>query len=286
MTTETPTIPTPAESAPRSLYKYSAWIHVGHGAGDCSEVDEEAGIVRCGDTAHFHAWCRVPNPLQEEEIRERALAAKARRIRQVRSQGTDANEILEVELETLQAEPDSKERMAKEVAGSDWASDYMAAVDLVRNLDDEEDESETPAKLFAHIDDDKGRYGALSATPEAERNQDEYLELQSHLADYETRCSTHFEAIQAPKRESYMAMDDLDLVNLTRRKRVDRIGHDEFMRAYAAHEWLSCSFTQKANGKPCFTDMDQIKNADPEVLTALQVIFADLEMTAQAAAGN
>lgn len=280
------TAPTPAESAPRSLYRYSAWIHVGHGAEQCSEIDEAAGTNRCGDSAHFHAWCRVPNPLQEEEIRERALAAKARRIRQVRSQGSDANEILEVELETLQAEPDAKDRMAKEVAASDWAQDYMAAVGLVRDLDDDGEGAEEGVKLFAHVDDDKTRYAMLSALPESERPEDEYLELQAHLADYEGRCTTHFEAIQNPKRESYLSMDDLALLELTRRKRVERIGHDEFMRAYAANEWLSCALTEKKSGQPCFRDMDHIKNADPEVLTALQVIFADLEMTAQAAAGN
>lgn len=278
--------PTPAESAPRSLYRYSAWVHVGHGAENCSEVDEAAGTSRCGDTAHFHAWCRVPNPLQEEEIRERALAAKARRVRQVRSQGSDGNEILEVELETLQAEPDAKDRMAKEVVASDWAQDYMAAVNLVRDLEDDGEGVESGAKLFAHVDDDQKRYAVLAAQSDDERPQDEYLELQSHLADYEGRCTTHFEAIQTPKRESYLAMDELDLLELTRRKRVERIGHEEFMRAYAAHEWLSCALTEKKSGQPCFRDMDHLKNADPEVLTALQVIFADLEMTAQAAAGN
>lgn len=283
--TDTPT-PTPAEQAPASLYKYSTWVHVGHGAEDCTEVDEAAGTARCGDPSHFHSWCRIPNPLQEEDIRQRALAAKARKVRAVRTQGSDGNEILEMELETLQTEPDSMERMANEVVGSDWAEDYMAAVRQTRELDDTGDGVDEGTKLFAHIDDDKDRYTILTATPEDERDEDEYLELQSHLATYETHCRAFFEAIQQPKRDQYLAMDDLDLLNLVRRKRIERIGTEEFMRAFDTHMWLSSTYTDENAGQPSFRDLDHLKSAAGTVLSALAEAFEDLQKTSQAAAGN
>lgn len=282
---DTPT-PTPSEKAPASLYRYSAWIHVGHGAEGCSEVDEAGGVSRCGDPSHFHSWCRIPNPLQEEDIRQRSLAAKARRVRQIRTQGSDANEILEMELETLQGEPDAKERMANEVVGSDWAEDYMAAVRQTRDLDDAGEGVDEGTKLFEHIDNDKDRYTILAALPAAEREEDEFLDLQTHLAEYETRCREYFDAIQKPKRDTYLAMDELDLLNLVRRKRIERIGTEEFVRAFDTHMWLSCAYTDENSGQPSFRDLDHLKNASSPVLTALAEIFVDLQKTSQAAAGN
>jgi hypothetical protein len=63
------------------LFRYSSWVHIGGGAEDC----EEAETGTCADPLHFHAWCRLPNQLQHADIRERALASKARRIRQATS---------------------------------------------------------------------------------------------------------------------------------------------------------------------------------------------------------
>lgn len=273
--------PTPAERAPRSLYKYATWAHVGHGADDCSEVDEETGTSLCGDSAHFHAFCRLPNPLQEEKLRDRALAAKARKIRQLRLDGTDSNEILETEIELLQGEPDAKDRMANEVVGADWAQDYLAAVREARDFEDEDED-----KPYAHIEDDRKRYDVLQGVPEADRSQDEYDELQRHLAAYEEKVREHYEATTNPKRETYQAMDDLALVDLVRRKRVERIGQEEFARAYSVNEWLSCTYTQRADGKPSFRDLDHLEGSDAAVLLSLQEIFADLEQTHRDAEGN
>lgn len=279
------TSPAPAERDPRSLYKYATWIHVGHGADECTEVDEQAGTNQCADTSHFHAWCRIPNPLQEREIRERALAGKARKIRQLRSQGSDANEILETELESLQAEPDATERMAAELVGADWAPDYLSAVRQVRELDDPDGDGEDAPKLFAHIEDDQARFARLEAATPEERAQDEFEELRDHVAAYQEKVREAFEAITNPKRETYEQMDAHDLLDLTRRKRIERGGTEEFMHQFSVQEWLSCTYRAR-EGDLAFRDLKHLEGADPEVLLTLESTFADLEKTAQSSSGN
>jgi hypothetical protein len=73
----------------------------------------------CGNPLHFHAWCRLPNQLQHEDIRERALAAKARRIRQLRDPECDAYQILESDMSELLRIGDEG-LIVDELANKDW----------------------------------------------------------------------------------------------------------------------------------------------------------------------
>lgn len=279
------TVETPAESAPRSLFHYATWAHAGPGAEDCTEVDEETGENRCADSGHFHAYCRLPNQFQEREIREKAQASKARRLRQIRTEGTDANEILEQSLEDLRAEQDGIERIVNELVGYDWTGDYLTAVRLTRDLDDDAEGAEEGEKLYRHVDEDRRRHAELQALPDEERNEDEFKELQSHLAAYETAVNEQYEAIANPKRESFRAMAESDLVELLRRKRMQFAAQEEFMNSYNVHEWLSCTYRQP-DGEPSFADMEALQRASGVVLDKLSEIFADLERTAQGALGN
>jgi hypothetical protein len=283
-TPEAPT-ETPAESAPAALFHYGTWVHVGPGAEQCSEVDEEKGENRCSDSGHFHAFCRLPNQFQEREIREKAQAAKARRLRQLRTPDSDANEILEQSLEDLLVEADATERLANELVGYDWTGDYLTAVRLTRDLDDESEGAEEGAKLYAHIDEDRRRFAQLQTEDPEQRNEDEFNELRGHVAAYENAVNEQYEAIANPKRESFRAMAESDLVELVRRKRMQFAAQEEFMHAYNVHEWLSCSYKQP-KGENCFADADALQRADPAVLDRLGEVFADLERTAQGALGN
>jgi hypothetical protein len=276
----------PAEQEPSSLFGYSMWIHVGAGAEECDEVDEREGTNRCGDSGHFHAWCRLPNQFQIREIREHALAAKARKQRQLRSDGTDAYEILENDLQTLLAEPDAGERMANELVGYDWTTDYLTAVHQVRELADEGEEAEDDAKLYAHVDDDRRRLLELQGQPEDERPADEYTELQQQIASYEKQVDEHYQALRNPKLESYQLMAEDELATLVRRKRIEMRAHEEFMHHYSINEWLSCTFRDETGGQHAFADLDALQDASEQVLAKLHETFADLERTAQEAQGN
>src|SRR3954465_4912909 len=124
MTTATPpTKDTDATKSPDQLFRYSAWVHVGAGAERC----EEGETGPCGNPLLFHAWCRLPNQLQHQEIRERALAAKARRIRQLRDPESDAAQILASDMDELRRVA-SHEDLVDELVRKDWWKRQMEAM--------------------------------------------------------------------------------------------------------------------------------------------------------------
>lgn len=273
--------PQPAEAAPSSLYEYAAWIHVGVGADGCEHAED--GL--CEDPGHFHAWCRQPNDFQEREIGQRAMAAKARKIRQLRTNGSDANETLETLLEEFVQEADFKTRGAAELVGYDWAQDLLAATREVRDTDDTSEGAEEDQKLYAHIDDDQARSVKLSSQSPEERDEDEFQELQEHLAGYHNAVGAALEAITSPKMESYAAMDDTDLMDLLRRKRIEHQGHVEFNHWYATHKWLSCTYNM-VDGTPVFADLADLTSAPDKVISALRETYGNLDHKAQEALGN
>lgn len=277
-------VPQPAPAAPPSLFTYSTWVHAGHGAEDCSEVDEEAGVGRCSDSAHFHAWCRLPNDFQQQKIRDHGLAAKARKIRQMRQDGTDVNEILESSLDELVV-ADDRETLVSEMLSYEWSRDFTVAVRETRDLDDDSEGAEDGEKLYAHIEADQERYRRLSVEDPDSRNRDEFEELEGHVAAYVKTVQERYEAITAPKRTSYEEMDVLDLVGLVRGKRIAAVGGEEFTLHYTLHEILACTY-KAVDGDTYFRDLKQVEGCAPEVMTALQSTFVDLERTSQSAEGN
>jgi hypothetical protein len=286
-----PAVPEPAEAAPDSLYRFSTWLHVGHGADDCTEVDTIAGVNRCGDPAHFHAWCRLPNDFQRREIIEHATAAGARKRRQMRMEGTTAHEVLEEGLDRLLREEGGLDKIRDELLAGTWYRDYMDAVRETRDLDDpdwtpgEGEADDDAPKLFADIDQDTARFQRLQSEGYDPKG-DELKELAAHMALYQVRIQERLEARIAPRRQGFEALDSNELLDLLRNKRVELAGQDEFMHHYAAHEWLACTYTQRASDDTYFRDLKHMENASPEVLFHLRETFGDLERIAQGASGN
>src|SRR4051812_30709654 len=79
--------PAVAEQSREELFRWSTWVHVGDGADECAlaqavgDSDYKLGkpIPTCEDPGHFHAWLRLPNPLQRRDIVDKARAARARK---------------------------------------------------------------------------------------------------------------------------------------------------------------------------------------------------------------
>lgn len=288
--TSLPTVPEPASAEPDSLYKYSIWLNVGHGAEGCSEVDEQAGTCNCPDSAHFHAWCRIPNDFQEREIRDHARAASARKKRQMRLPGTSANDVLESDLEELREAADGRERAEAELVGAEWFRDYMDAVREVRDLPDPADEpedGEEGTKLFGSIDVDLARFQRLGLEgADEESDSDEYKELAAHVADYQVKVQDAVEERVLPKRARLEALTEDAVFAELRGKRIELLGQEEFVHHFNAHTWLACTYKQQADPNPYFRDLAHMERAAPEVLGALRDTFADLQRTAREAQGN
>lgn len=285
VTTEKPEIPVPAQREPASLFRYSTWLHLGAGAEQCEEVNEAEGTNNCGDRGHWHAWCRLPNPLQQAEIRERALAAKARKIRQLRDPQTDGYAILDEEFAARAREGDrAREPVIDELIGLDYFTDYYAAMMEVRQLEDPNSD-EADAKLYAHIEDDQARLVRLEAMSEQQRPADEYDELKRHVGSYQEAVDRVVKERTEPARKALEQLPTGQLLDQLRDKRIDAESRQEFQRVFEIHEWLSCAYRQP-DGDPVFADLVALERAAPEIHAGLSSTFVDLKRTAQEAQGN
>lgn len=270
--------PDPGVQTPAQLFKYSTWVHVGPGSEECESVDEEAGECSCGNPLHFHAWCRLPNQFQHREHREKGLAAKARKIRQLRDPETDAYAILEEEFDSLSRQGDAgKAGLVDELLGRDWWKDYIEAV-TETGEETVEGQDEDGEKLYEHVERDQARYTVLQGLPEDQRPKDEYDELTRHLAAYNEKVQKRVDELQKPRREALEKRDISSLIDEIRDDRIQSEGTDEFNFVYGQHEWHVGTLVAPG-GERRFPSLEALQEAAPEVVAALKAAYNDLERT-------
>jgi hypothetical protein len=292
--TETPT-DAPAQDAPvplilERLWRYSGWVHIGPGADECEHVSEDPKAPKneCTDPEHFHAWCRLPNQFQHESLREKALAAKGRRRRQLVDPATDAHDALEGALDTLAAEGDTiKESIVVELLDKDRWTEYVEAHRDVMDLEEgEEPESEQPIRPFAQIGDDQERLAALKDKPEDEQPKDEIEELERHVARYDDLVEKRRDELHKPKYDALMALDVNALIDRLRDRRIAQEVNAQFMTVYFQHECVQCAM-RWPGGPRRFASLEELFDVAPEVYEGLRSTFDDLERSqAGVASGN
>lgn len=254
-----------ATKGPNGLFKFSTWVHVGDGAADCEQAE-----TGCADAAHFHAWCRLPNQLQHDDIRERALAAKARRIRQLHDSESDASQILESDMAELRRVAAVSD-LVDELVATDWWKRQLEAMGDV-----EEDE------VYKHVDRDRARLGELRALDPDARPRDEYDELERHLTGYNERVDARRGELEQPVRASLEQLGQDELVAQIRAERISAEASGAFMECYTRWEWLAGTFTSAGlDRRRVYTDINQLRDAAPEVLDALKAAYAELEAALQ-----
>jgi hypothetical protein len=265
------------------MFRWSTWVHVGPGAEKCEDVDEAAGTTSCEDPLHFHAWCRLPNPFQHREIREKAQAAKARRARALRDPDSDAYAVLEDELDALARTGDAgKKDIVTELVAKDWYRDYLEAV---RDVDEIEDE-QTGEKVYGHILRDRQRWQELIALPASERPTEEFDALVEHMAAYEEAVDTKTREIQKPRQDALEAEDMGALIDRVRDQRIDGEAMEVFQHVYATWQMYLGTHRQKPRTSVDQTQLrfesrEHMEGADASVIEALTEAFGDLERTMQ-----
>lgn len=261
----------PAEArTAKNMFSFSGYVHVGPGAETCAGGEDGS----CADPLHFHGWCRLPNPYQKESIREKALAAKARRARMLRDADCDAWEILEQDMESLSRASDGNgnEDLVEELIAQRYWENQSEAM---KNVQDKEE--------YEHIEEDLERYRALGVQPEEERNESEYKSLEKHISAFEDAIEEERKELEQPERESLMSRDTYDLVEMIREQRIEAESNEWFMREYT--KWTQFIGTMKPRpadkGLPnerFFGDINHLKDqAAPEVVDALSEMFGELE---------
>lgn len=261
----------PALKTTKQLFRFTEYLNVGEGADDCAA--ETAKLGSCDDPEHFHAWLRIPNPFQHREIREKSLAAKARRMRLLRDPNSDAHEILEADLDLMRH--GDHEVLVDEIANKEWWRDHMEAT-----KDVEEDER------WEHIRRDQERLRELEEADPEQRPTDEYEELLRHTTAYHQAVEESRSQLQEPRRQALLDKGIDELIDLVRDDRITADATQEFMHVYATWTWLAGTYRSDRSGRR-FGDIQHLQDADEEVIDALKEAFERLEIDHQkAASGN
>jgi hypothetical protein len=266
----------PPGEQPRADLAYSSYI-------DLPEVcdAEQAKRGSCTDPEHFHAWVRLPNKFEHKDIRDEALAAKARKVRALRKDGSNAYEILEEDMDALLREA-AVEDLMQEIVAVDHARDVQQAKREVEQIEDEDPaaregrEDDEPVYLYEHIERDQERLNELQDLPADERPEDEYQELLEHVNGFYETLEAKLNEVQEPAKQALRAREKHELVDLIRQARIRAEGTAEFLHVYNAHSWVVGTFRSDKSGRK-FGDLEHLKHTAPEVVMALQVTFANLE---------
>lgn len=263
------------------LYRWQTWVHVGPGADNCEDVDEANGTVSCGNPLHFHAWCRLPNQFQQEELREKALAAKARKMRLLREPGADLCEIMESEIEALARRGESvRPAVTEELVAQDWWRYLLDATRQLQVEHEDPDDDETPLR-WEHIEDDRLKALALRADaagdPEAaDEHADELAMLEQRVLAYDAAVMARRDELAQPVRDELAALDISDLIDRLRDARIDAEGSKAYQATIAEWTWVTGSFRQ-VEGSPHFQSPVDLRTQPTDVIAALSSAFGDLE---------
>lgn len=270
------------------MFHYSGYVHVGPGATTCDEGEKGT----CSNPAHFHAWCRMPNKVQHRDIVEKALAAKARRVRALRDPEADAHAVLEASLGNF--DEGQVDAIVEEIMSREWRDDYRQALDDLA----EEDEWET-------IDADRERFQELLLSGEADKGEvdqsDEFRELTRHIEKFTTELRTRARELSEPRRQALLDLGFDAVLDLLRKQRTDRSGEHEFERVQAEWLWFVGTLDptpHQVTGKPHKRIWSAIGHAEdpepgtmhdaaPEVIEAIEEMYNSFnESLAKATAGN
>jgi hypothetical protein len=259
------------------IFKYSEFVDIGDGAAEC----EHARDGQCEEPTHFHAWCRIPNRYQEEDIRNKAMAAKARQVRAMKDPESDLGIVLDSELQPLNDER-FRETLIDELVGEELATDYIEAQTDVREREE-----------YEHIDQDQEEHERLKAQegelPEAEQC-DEFRRLTAHVQSYLEAIGGHLKEVQEPRRLDLRERPFEALFEQVRAKRVDQEATRAFMGTYNAWTCYVGTFSPQLHEtlhKPYLPRWEEIGHRDragagtmfgeePDVIAVLDGVFRGL----------
>lgn len=283
--------PAVAELSREELFQWNAWVHVGEGAEECalaeavnaSDYRLGAEIPMCGERGHFHAWLRLPNPIQRRDLVDKARAGRARKSRELRSPDSDAAVIIEDELEHIRLTGDEA-TLIDEVIERNFQEDLIEATNEVMDIEsddtaDEEDAAETPMK-YEHIDQDIEELRRQDAL-EPDKRDDGYDKLKEHIDSYHEEIDERLKAIQDRRRETLRERGMDNLLGMVKADRIELICTEHYIHVYSVWQWYTCTYKPKAKGTPnerVWGDVSHMSDdASPEIIGVIRETFDKLD---------
>jgi hypothetical protein len=264
-----------ATRSTEELFRWSKYVHVGVGAGECEHGEDG----ECGDERHFHSWVCLPNIFQVRDVGEKARAAKARKKRALMDPESDSYAILEDELADY-----ARDNMADLIDRVAQANVTRRMGDIIKELHDDE--------RFEHQEQDAEELRRLTVLPEEGRPKEEYERLQAQVAAYGERFDELVSEQQEREQTMLRGMAPAEVVEFERRRRIEEASAEVFWHTYytwcmyvGARQPVRSGFALRRK----FVQAEDLKSAPPEVVTALREAIAELENATAArsdAAGN
>lgn len=267
-----------AEKTTAERFKWRAWIHFPTDAADCVHAQDG----RCENEEHFHALIRLPNAFQQADIVEKGQAARARKLRALRDTESDARVILEEQLDVLHNAEQSI--LVDELLDRGFTDDYMTAVREVESRDDPDyipEDDEPIPKQWAHIDQEREEYLRSHELPEDQR-PDDFDQIEQRYGDYSTAVTDQVAEVQRPRREHLMSLEMDQLVDMVRRERIEDMGNQAYLKAYAMWQMFVGTYKGTTGKTPptqrYWADMNYMRLIeDHDVITAVDEGFKELE---------
>lgn len=283
--------PSVAEMDREELFKWNTWVHVGDGAETCpltaatEQPDYRIGleIPACTDSGHFHAWLRLPNPLQRRDLVDKARAGRARKSRELRDPQSDAAIIIEDELEAIRAVGDT-ETLISEVIERHFQEDLAEATNEVMDIEsddtaEEDVQGETPMR-YEHIDQDMEELRRQEDLPEEQRDSG-FAKLREHVGSYHEAIEAALKNIQERRREALRERGMDALMEMVKTDRIELVCTEHYIHTYNSWQWYTCTYKPKASGTPnqrVWGDIqDMTLNASPEAIAAVKATFDILD---------
>lgn len=278
------TVRAEGEVSHEERFRWRAWVHHPDGVVTCPNATNG----KCREEDHFHAICRLPNPWQHDDIVEKAQAARARRVRLLRDEESDARVILEDQLDLLKEVPN--DLIADELVESDFAEDYQAAIREVLDTPDPDfvpEDDETVPTLYANINQDREEYLRQRDLPDDQRSED-FTILEKTFSDYAIDVKAALERIQKPKVAHLTSLDKGELIAMVRRQRMEQAATQAYLNAYTMWQMYLGTLKPVEKGSPGQRVWDSIQemreNVARDIIVVVRRAFDHLD--AQLARGE
>lgn len=228
--------------------------------------------------ADFRAFVRLPNDYQHKDIREKAMAAKARRIRALRNVNTDAWEVLDFEMSAIAAAEGAVDNLVFELLMDRDDRDRYDAINTLNERDE-----------YQLIRQDQERFRELQTMLSDQRPAEEWESLVTHLAGYARALQEEVEEIQKPRREALTNLGLENLMEKVRERRIDAEGRRAFADTYMFWQTYVGTLKIPEGFDPehitnetmprqrLFGDESELREIDPLVGVRLQDAFDLLE---------
>lgn len=228
--------------------------------------------------AGFRCFVRLPNDFQHKDIREKAMAAKARRVRALKNPSTDSFEVLEFELEAVAQSEGAVDNLVHELLLERVDRDRYEAIQEV-NQEEE----------WEHVRQDQERFRSMQSMTSDERSEEEWQTLINHLAKYAQAIEDKTTEIQAPRRQALEALGLDGLLEKVRERRIDAEGRRVFNDTYSFWQIYSGALKLPEGFDPdnvtmetmprerIFATEQELRECDALIATNIQLAFEALE---------